>query len=143
MRSAVLRWAVAWIVVIGMIAQAAALVRHNGTMIGQLQAGTSPVEALTADPAVAALIADLKQAICHPGAREADGSDGSNSSKPGSAQDCPVCSGLVCAYGLPAVVAITLPADSQSIDVGFPPVDQRVARHRFLRPASRGPPLIV
>jgi hypothetical protein len=143
MRSAVLRWAVAWIVVIGMIAQAAALVRHNGAMIGQLQAGISSAEALTADPAVAALMADLKQAICHPGALGADGSGGSNSPKPGSTQDCPVCSGLVCAYGLPAVVAITLPTDSQSIDVGFPPVDQRVTRHRFLRPASRGPPSIA
>ena len=143
MRSAVLRWVVACVVAIGMIAQAAALVRHNGAMIAHSLAGNTFIEAVSADPAVAALEADLKQAICHPGTLGADGSDGSNGSNPGSRQDCPVCSGLVCAYGLQAVVAITVHVENNSVGVGFPPVDQRVARHRFLRPASRGPPSIV
>lgn len=144
MRPAVLRWVVACVVAIGMIAQTAALVRHNGTMITQSFAGGSLVGAVSADTAVAALLADLKTAICHPGSGTNNSSGSGNSDpKPVSGTDCPVCGGLVCAYGLQAVDLHSLPADGCSIRIAFPPADQRVTRHRFLRPASRGPPAIV
>lgn len=123
------------LLVLGMIAQAAAAVRHSSMMLAGTQAQS---EISSPSTALAALEADLKTAICHSTFDNAPAGD-----SPGNLNDCPVCNGLVCAFTLPA------PQQWKDVDfqglgvVPFPPADQRVARQRFIRPASRGPPASV
>jgi hypothetical protein len=121
--------------VLGMIAQAAAVVRHGSMMLGS---GQVQSQANVTSSPLAALEADLKAAFCHSGSEGATGGDPSR-----NMNDCPVCTGLVCAFTLPAPQQWTN-VDFQGLGVvPFPPADQRVERQRFIRPASRGPPTSV
>lgn len=126
-----LRRAVSYLVVLGVLLHAAALVRHNAVM-------------LDAHGLRASLIADLA-AICHP--------SGSNSIDPASLPDvpvptdaqngCPVCSGLVFALALPTpdltphFIAFDPPRPDPAI------VAVRQPLPRAVLPPSRGPPSLV
>ncbi len=126
-----LRRAVSYLVVLGVLLHAAAFVRHNAVM-------------LEAHGLRASLIADLL-VICHP--------NGTDSSDPANLPDvpvpsdsnngCPVCSGLVFALALP-------PPDLTPHFIAFDPPRARpviVAAHRPLPravlPPSRGPPSLA
>jgi|LNFM01.2.fsa_nt_gb hypothetical protein len=137
MRGFVLRRLLAAVLVMGMFAHAAAVVRHAAIFIGT---GTASAKTFAPDSAIAALEADLKFAICHPGN---EGSGAGTEGPVRSNGECPICAGLACAFTMPSPqhTEFTLPRDPGLI--AFPVVDQRVARHRFLRPASRGPPAFV
>lgn len=139
MRSAVLRWVVVGIVAIGMIAHTAALVGHNGVMLSKALSAGSIVS--TGDANIAALEADLSRSICHQGG---GGGHLPGSSVPGGlGVDCPVCTGLVCAYGLAPHVVLALPVRPVARLIVLPPTDQRVTRLRLVRPPSRGPPSLA
>ncbi len=129
------------VLVMGILAHAAAVVRHGAMVIGSISTATNaPVATNITTSVIAALEADLKVAICHPGSEASvDGRDG-----PARQQsDCPMCTGLACAFMLPAPQFAELLVPKSLGVTSFPEVDQRIARHRFLRPASRGPPRVV
>jgi hypothetical protein len=123
-----LRRAVSYLVVLGVLLHATAVVRHNAVM-------------LDAHLLRASLIADL-MVICHPsGNSSVDPAYHPDVPVPTDAQNgCPVCSGLAFALALP-------PPDLTPHFVAFDPPRLRaviVAAHRPLPrailPPSRGPP---
>ena len=124
--------------VVGLLAQAVAIVRHNTVVL---------THALGAPAAVAAdslqgLAKDLLASICHPG------SDGTNAAilpdggtdRDGSKSSCPICNGLASAYGLAAPGGVVLERRSLASAMEFPAFDERTRTHLFIRPQSRGPP---
>jgi hypothetical protein len=126
-----LRRAIGYLLVLGVLLHAAALVRHNAVM-------------LEAHALRAALIADL-MVICHPsGASRTDPAGLPDVPLPTDAQNgCPVCSGLAFALALPA-------PDLTPRFVAFDPPRLRpaiVATHhplpRAVLPPSRGPPALA
>lgn len=137
MRGHVFRQMISAVVVMGLIAHAFAIVRHGAMVISK-----SPASFATLAPpsAIAALEADLKTAICHPGSSQS----GSDDNAPVSPRnECPICAGLVFAFIMPPPQVATLALPELHGIVAFPASDQRVTRQRFLRPASRGPPAIA
>lgn len=126
-----LRRAVSYLVVLGVLLHAAALVRHNAVM-------------LEAHSLRAALVADL-MVLCHPsGSNSVDPANLPDVPLPTDAQNgCPVCSGLAFALALPT-------PDLTPYFVAFDPPRLRpviVATHRPLPravlPPSRGPPTLA
>jgi hypothetical protein len=126
-----LRRAVSYLVVLGVLLHAAAVVRHNAVMVD-------------AHGLRAALIVDLMM-ICHPsGTDSIDPANLPDVPVPTDSQNgCPVCSGLVFALGLP-------PPDLTPHFIAFDPPRPSpviVAAHRPLPsavlPPSRGPPSLA
>jgi hypothetical protein len=126
-----LRRAVSYLVVLGVLLHAAALVRHNAVM-------------LEAHSLRASLITDL-MVICHPsGTNSVDAAQLPDVPLPTDAQNgCPVCSGLAFALALPT-------PDLTPHFVAFDPPRLRpviVAAHRPLPravlPPTRGPPTLA
>lgn len=146
MRACALRWVVAFVVAIGMVAQTFAFVRHHGVMLERAFEAEAQARAQTGS-AVASLEADLKRFICHSGDENGNAAthagSGSSDSGTGSRGDCPVCNGFTCAFSLQEFTGLTLPAYSTATDQPFPARDQRIAQHRVIRPPSRGPPATV
>ncbi len=142
MRSLSLRRLLSALLVVGMLAHAVAVVRHAAMMLGASPAVVSQslVSQPVLDSALAALEADLKASICHP-VVDRSGPLGNSPASPNG--DCPICAGLACTFLMPAPQLASLAVPRELGEVSFPAFDQRETRHRFLRPASRGPPSIV
>lgn len=131
----------ALIIVMGLLVQAFALVRHNATVIGNALGGdTSGV----ATSGIASLMRDLVASICHPaGGGDTAALPGSDRNGDSPTSSCPVCNGLVSAYGLPAPDSPVLEMRLSTVIVAFQAFDERVRTHRFIRPQSRGPPVLI
>lgn len=128
----------ALIIVVGLLAQAFAMVRHGTSLLSTAFAAPQS----TSEPALQALLDDLQAVICHPGGLPA-GLDGAptGGDAPGKAQSpCPICNGLATAYGPPPHVGGVAPIAFGASVIEFAAFDQRVVKHRQIRPQSRGPP---
>lgn len=125
-----LRWIISLLAVLGVLAHAGALVRHNAVMVdAHLQHQ--------------ALVADL-QVICHSG--------GPGSSEPATIPDiprpsnadngCPLCSGLASAFALAALDAPCL-ASPYAVLEGYKPLaaTRVLGQSPATLPPVRGPPL--
>jgi hypothetical protein len=126
-----LRRAVSYLVVLGVLLHAAAFVRHNAVMLDSYGLRAS-------------LIADM-MAFCHPsGTNSTDPANLPEVPVPSDARNgCPVCSGLVFALALP-------PPDQTPHFIAFDPprpspviVAVRQPPPRAVLPPSRGPPSLV
>ena len=117
-----------WINILAALAvllHATALVRHNGAML-QHQA----------------LLADLG-VICHDGtgAAKLPASDLPGIPKPSDTQSsCPICSGLVAAFALPAAAVTTLPAPPEAAEPHFVSSVSLAELPRGSLPPATGPP---
>lgn len=133
----------AFLIVLGLFAQALALVRHNMTVLAnQLDA---PVSSETS-AGLGGLLRDLVTTICHPG--PADGGalavlPDSGSERENPQSSCPICNGLAFAYCLTAPRDLALGVLVLVSVVDYAPFDERVSTQRFIRPQSRGPPTAV
>lgn len=130
----------ALIVLIGLLAQAVAFVRHNGAVLGH---ALNPSASASVSPAPRDLMRDLLTAICQPG-----GNGSTAAVLPGDAPDrdnalstCPICNGLASAYALPAPEPEAAAVRFLTHIIDFPPYDARFASIAFVRPQSRGPPV--
>jgi hypothetical protein len=126
-----LRRAVSYLVVLGVLLHAAAFVRHNTVM-------------LDAHALRASLIADL-MVLCHPsGTNSVDRAAVPDVPVPADAQNgCPICSGLAFAFALPTP---NLTPQFVAFDpVPLPPVIALAPRPlpRAILPPSRGPPTLA
>lgn len=129
------RW-IAVLTLLGVLAHAAALVRHNASVLGMAlaQIGGGVGVEFAKDLAV----------ICS--ARDAAGAAiAANGSKPVPAdkQECPICMGLASVFALPAVdlPATQLPQPAFIAEIAGQ--DQRVTVQRRLRPPGRAPPTVA
>lgn len=143
-----MRWRtwIALLAVAGLLANAAALVRHHAMMTAQA------VAALAVAPLNAAKSIDTELAstpICHAASGP---SEGAAPSRTGGAPEpdrnnndgktkCPICTGLVSAFVLTASESSVLPMPAARPLTGLALADQRVGLQKRIRPPSRGPPL--
>lgn len=134
------RQIVAIFMIAGLLLQAYAAVRHASMLTSaSLAASITSGSEHTASLAERTLAADIIASICLP-----EGGPGSSLLPPGPSKGdvsgCPICTGLVSAFALaPCLEQIGTIARTDGVLV-FAPFDERVARHAFLRPQSRGPP---
>lgn len=126
-----LRRMISFVVVLGVLLHALAIVRHNGVMID-------------AHVQRASLIKDLLL-ICHPsGIGTVDAASLPDVPRPTDAQnDCPICSGLGLAVALPAPDLVPyyvafLPSEL----IPLPAIDGTELQRAFI-PQARGPPLVA
>lgn len=130
------------LIVLALLCQAVAIVRHN-TMVVSFEIARSASAAPASIPAD--LARDLAASICHPGG------DASNKStlpdqpaRPDSpSTKCPLCNGLAVATLLPPPDAVVIEVLALTQSIAFPVFDERFATHRLIRPKSRGPPAAV
>ncbi|MDX2203873.1 MAG: hypothetical protein NW223_14065 [Hyphomicrobiaceae bacterium] len=127
------------IVVLGLLLQALAVVRHNTTMVGD---GLRDGAGIVAAAGLPDLARDLIASICHPGG-EGGGAALPDGAPGQSGAGCPICNGLVSAYGLAAPQIITPAMRVVAVAIEFTVLDERVRTHAFIRPHSRGPPALV
>ena len=129
----------ALLIILGLLAQGAALVRHHAILLSQALAAEA---ATVTDPSLRALLGDLLTAICH-----SDGTDANAALQPagGSTPDgqptCPICNGLASVFSLPPPAGPFEQIAFHSQTIEFAAFDERHRTHRFIRPQSRGPPL--
>ena len=123
-----LRRMISFVVLLGVLLHAHAIVRHNGVMLdAHLQRAT--------------LIADLL-VICHPsGAGAIDAASLPDIPRPSDAQNnCPICSGLGTAWALPAPNPVPTTIAFHPLE-HFPlPVFRGSELLRAFIPPARGPP---
>lgn len=122
------RW-IGILAVVGVLAHAAAVVRHHGSMLGDVL-----------NPAVAALAADLST-ICH--FDPEDAGIGTTSPSHNGAKHCPLCSGLASAFALPPPSGWQIPEPPAAAGVYLVRPDQRVEQLKRIRPPGRGPPALA
>lgn len=128
----------ALLIVVGLLAQAIAIVRHSTTMLGHALQGNSGT---TAAASLAGLMQDLAASICHPGSDlNAAALPEGTPARDNSQSSCPICNGLASAYGVCAPAGMLLQVRHIAFVVEFPAFDARASTHRFIRPQSRGPP---
>lgn len=126
------------IVLVGLLAQAAAYVRHGNVLLANAP-GASKSTSLV--PAWGDLMRDLVASICAPGSGRVHPALAGDTPGPDDALSaCPICNGTASAYGLPApeLVAAAMAFVSDSIE--FPARDVHIARADLIRPQNRGPP---
>lgn len=127
----------ALLLIVGLLAQAAAVVRHGGMVV---QSALAAAEASSTTDLPEDLARDLAARICHP-AGDANATDApSNTRGDGPSAWCPICNGLAAAYVLPAPSFETASVRFVSDLIEFPARDERVASISLIRPQSRGPP---
>lgn len=130
------------LIVLALLAQALAVVRHSTMVVSHAIAVS--ISSVASDVS-ADLARDLAASICHPG-----GSGSGKAALPDEptrpddpSAKCPLCNGLAAATLLPPPnsVAVEVLALSQTIE--FPAFDERIVAHGLIRPKSRGPPAAV
>ncbi len=123
---------IALLILLGLFAQSAAVVRHAGMLVST---------ALAAD-SVSSLDRDILAAMCMPG-ESALGLPLAPSDTGKASSTCPVCNGLATAFLLDApdlAVSDVRPAVRLVL---FPALDLRDKSERHIRPQSRGPPAVA
>ena len=126
----------------GLLLQALAVVRHASMLMSTSLSASMAVDANQhVRPEDRTLAADLLAAICHPDGTSAMPT-GTDTPVKSDMSGCPICNGLVTAFALaPSLAQIGNIARPDKV-IAFAPFDQRVSRHAFLRPQSRGPPAL-
>jgi hypothetical protein len=132
------------IVVISLIAQSIAIIRHghvvlNSAFIAASSGGQVHLRAPCEEATIAALELDIKSVICRNERRGPDpfGSDS------GGGQDCPICNGSASAFAIASALPDAVPIEFAPMVRRWPPVDTRVATCLSIRSHSRGPPSFV
>lgn len=140
--SVVRRRVVAVLMMAGLLVQALAVVRHASMLMTiSLSASMAADVQHQIRPEDRTLAADLLTAICHPDGTSAMPT-GTDTPVKSDMSGCPICNGLVTAFALaPSLAQVGTIARPDKV-IAFAPFDQRVSRHAFLRPQSRGPPAL-
>lgn len=130
------------LIILALLAQVLALVRHSTMVVSYTLAhGVSSTAAELPD----ALARDLAASICHPGGKDLD--EAVPSDKPAPHGDpkanCPLCNGLATATLLPPPDVALIEVLALGKIIAFPAFDERLVTHRLIRPRSRGPPAAV
>lgn len=137
------RATIAIIILMGLLLQAAAVVRHASMLVSaSISAATPSVSRTDAGSAELALIADLSASICHPDGMAALSPMAPEGPAKTDMSGCPICNGLASAFALVPSLYFSKQAVLSDRPIVFVRFDQRVARHAFLRPQGRGPPVL-
>jgi hypothetical protein len=118
------------IALLGVLAHAAAIPRHNAVMLaGAIETG----DKLTALVSVGETPASISGLICSAGSGKAPGT-------PGESSKCPICMGLSPAHAILAVCEPVVAAPLAILIARTPVRDMRIAQLKRYRPPARGPP---
>jgi hypothetical protein len=132
-----LRLWVSVIALLGVLAHAAAIPRHNAIMLA------GAIEASDKQAALAAVgekSTDLTGLMCSASGRS-DAGSGSAPGAPGKTSLCPICMGLSPAHAILSTCEPEIAAPFAILIARAPVRDMRIVQHRLYRPPARGPPL--
>jgi len=129
-----LRLWVSMIAVLGVLAHAAAIPRHNAVM---LAGAIETADKLTALVSVGETPASISGLICSAGS---DAGSGKAPGTPGESSTCPICMGVSPAHAILAVLVPEVAAPLAILIARAPVRDMRIAQLKRYRPPARGPP---
>jgi hypothetical protein len=130
------------LIVVALLTQAWAMVRHSAMLIAEvLPSRSAPVTAFAPPD----FVRDLLASICQPGGTAKDdvSAPGTPSRPDNSQTKCPICTGLVASVMLAPPEPLTIEMLVVGEAVEFSAFDERLRTHRFIRPPSRGPPALA
>ena len=129
-----LRLWVSMVALLGVLAHAAAIPRHNAVMLaGAIEAADKQ----TALASVGETPAAISGLLCSAGS---DAGSGNVPGAPGKSSTCPICMGLSPAHAILAVFVPEVAAPLAILIARAPVRDMRIAQLKRYRPPARGPP---
>jgi hypothetical protein len=132
-----LRLWVSVLALLGVLAHAAAIPRHNAVMLAGVIETADKQAALAAVGEKPAAMSGL---LCSAGGRQ-DAGSGKAPGAPGNSSPCPICMGLSQAHAILSACEPLIAAPFAILIARQPVRDMRIAQLKLYRPPARGPPL--